>query len=465
MKLKFLGANRQVTGSCYVLTVGEQRVMIDCGMFQERRHLGRNWTRCPQDPAGIESMLLTHAHLDHCGLIPKLCKDGFGGDVYATEPTVELAQLIMNDSGKIQVEDAKYKKKRHKREGRTSPHGYEPLYTIEDAHAVETRFRPVNYGQPTDIGKHLRVTWHEAGHILGSACLEVNARENGVEKTIVFSGDLGQWDSPIVGDPTLLDQADYVVMESTYGDRSHKDHEPVRDQLARVINETVERGGNVVIPTFAVERAQDLMLHLAELVYEKRVPRLPVFLDSPMAVNATEVFRRHGDYMDADMQEIIESGRLRDAWDWIHLTRTVEASKAINAIRGSAIIMAGSGMCTGGRIKHHLVANISRPESTLVFVGYQAQGTLGRLLLERRDKVRIFGIPRLVAAGVEQIDGLSAHGDREDLLRWAGAFGTLQRMFLTHGDDEASEHLAGRLREQYGYDVVVPDYLDEVHLA
>ncbi len=464
MQLQFLGANQQVTGSSYLLEVAGKRIMIDHGMFQERRYQERNWEPCPVSPKSVDVLLLTHAHLDHCGLIPKLVRDGFNGRIVTTEPSVELAQLVMNDSARIQEEDIKYKQKRHRKEGRKSRYPYEPLYTIEDAQRVEKRFNPTGFDTPVSLSGDLSVTYRRAGHILGAATLEIEAKHNGSTKRIVFSGDVGQDDMPIVPDPQPVDAADYVVMESTYGDRDHKDAGNVQDKLADVINDTVKRGGNIVIPTFAIERAQELILHLTELKLAGRIPLLPTFLDSPMAANATEIFLRHPDYMDAEMRGQLSRGRFSNAWHNVHLVRTVDGSKSINTIRGSAIIMAGSGMCTGGRIKHHLVANIGRKESTILFVGYQSVGTLGRRIRDGELKVRIFGVPRDVLAKIESIDGFSAHGDREDLLRWIGTVNQPRRVFLTHGDKQAADNLADEITQQHGYDTHVPAYLERVTL-
>ena len=464
MQLQFLGANQQVTGSSYLLEAAGKRIMIDHGLFQERKYQARNWEPTPVSPKSVDVLLLTHAHLDHCGLIPKLVRDGFKGRIITTEPSVELAQLVMNDSARIQEEDVKYKQKRHRKQGKKSPYPYEPLYKVEDAERVEKRFEPTTFDTPVSIAEGLTVTYRRAGHILGAATLEIEVTENGSTKRIVFSGDVGQDNMPIVPDPDPADAADYVVMESTYGDRDHRDSGNVQDKLADIINDAVERGGNIVIPTFAIERAQELILHLTELKIAGRIPLLPTFLDSPMAANATEIFLRHPDFMDAEMREQLSIGRFSNAWHNVHLVRTVDGSKSINTIKGSAVIMAGSGMCTGGRIKHHLVSNIGRKQSTILFVGYQSVGTLGRRLRDGEKKVRIFGVPRDVLAKIESIDGFSAHGDREDLLNWIGHVRSPRRVFLTHGDKEAASNLAEEIRAKHGYDAHVPRYLEQVTL-
>jgi metallo-beta-lactamase family protein len=462
LKIQFLGATQQVTGSRYFLEAGDLRMLIDCGMFQERPYLGRNWETSPIDPASLDYVILTHAHLDHCGLIPKLVREGFEGPILATPSTGELAQVVLKDSGKIQEEDARYKRKRHEREGRRGPYPEEPLYTVDDAEKTFPQFRRISYNNPVDLSGKVKVTCHDAGHILGSSIVEIVFRENGKEKTILFSGDIGQWDKPIINDPTLFDRADYVVMESTYGDRDHENHQNIPDRLAEIINDTVHRGGNLVIPTFAIERAQELMYYLGQLVREKRIPRLMIFLDSPMAVNVTDIFKRYRQLMDEEALALIEQGETLFGFPGMQLVRSIGQSKAINHIKGSCIIMAGSGMCTGGRIKHHLVHNISDTDSTILFVGYQARHTLGREILEGRRNVRIHGQARAIRARIEQIHGFSAHADRSTLLKWISHLKSPpEQIFLTHGETESAESLAGEIRRQTGWPVMIPEYRQE----
>ncbi len=465
MKLRFLGAARQVTGSCYLLEAAGLRLLIDCGMYQERAFLERNWESLPVAPDSVDFLLLTHAHLDHCGLIPKLVGDGFSGPILTTPASTELAEIILTDAGHIQEEDAAYKRKRHAREGRTGPHPAVPLYTGQDVKAALPLFRPARYGQPCELNEHLTVTFHDGGHILGSSMIELAVRGDGQTRTIVFSGDVGQWDKPLVRDPSVFSRADYVVVESTYGARDHDPAADLADQLAEVVNTTVDAGGNIVIPTFAVERAQELVYFIGELLREDRIPNLMIFLDSPMAVNVTEVFRRHRECMDQEALAILESGEHLFRYPGLKLVRKTSESKAINRIRGSCIIMAGSGMCTAGRVKHHLVRNIGRPESTIVFVGYQAGGTLGREIVDGRSAVRIHGVQRQVKARIAQIHGFSAHADRAGLLRWLGHLEAApRRVFITHGEEDAATHLAGEIRSKWGWAVEVPHYQDEHQL-
>jgi metallo-beta-lactamase family protein len=466
MKLHFLGANRQVTGSRYCLETAGTHVMIDCGLFQEREFVHRNWDACPIPPAHIKALLLTHAHVDHVALLPKLVREGFKGPVYCTRPTVDLAEMMLRDSAKIQQEDAEYKRRRHQKEGRKGRYPEIPLYTLDDAERALPRLRGVPYGKPHKVTDNLSVTFHDAGHILGSAMLEMVVQENGQARRIVFSGDIGQWHKPIIRDPTLLQAADYVVMESTYGDREHGDHDGVDVQLADVINATLARGGKVIIPTFAVERAQELVYHLGVLVRDRRLQPLPVFLDSPMAVDASEVFRKFPDCFDQETWQRMAAGESPLHFPGLRLARSVEESKAVNAHRGPAVIMAPSGMCNAGRIKHHLRQHIERPENTILFVGFQSQGTLGRQILDGNPEVRIHGRNYRVRAKIAQIFGFSAHADRSGLLRWVGSFQPRpKKVFLCHGEESVSLAFAETLREQLGCETAVPQYQEVVEVG
>lgn len=466
MKLHFLGANRQVTGSRYLLEAAGKRIMIDCGMFQERKFQSRNYEPPPVDLDTVDYLLLTHAHLDHCGLIPKMVKQGFDNPIITVDPSADLAEIIMLDSAKIQVEDAKYKLKRHKKTGKKAKHGYEPLYTVEDAQKAVTLIEPVAFHEPVPLGDNITATFHESGHILGSAFIEVTVKENGTTRTLVMSGDIGQWDKPLINDPELFNRADYIVMESTYGDRLHKDSGPIEDQLADIINDTVQRGGNVIIPTFAVERAQELVYFIGQLADADRIPDIGVYLDSPMAAKVTKVFHRWCQYLEDEAR--CESGRgshvLR--FDGFKLVSATEDSIALNTLKGPNVIMSSSGMCTGGRIKHHLKNNITRHDSTIVFVGYQAEGTLGRILSNGAKEVRIHGQNWPVNAKIAHLHGLSAHGDRDDLLHWLSACNTPpKQLFLTHGEPRGAEALSDVIQSKLGWNVSVPEYLDVVELV
>jgi metallo-beta-lactamase family protein len=459
MKLHFYGGTRQVTGSSYMLEAGGLRMLVDCGMYQEREFLSRNWGDFPFAPDSLDYVLLTHAHLDHSGLIPKLVRDGFAGRILTTSASRDLTEIVLYDAAEIQEEDAAFKRRRHERERRKGPYPVVPLYTSQDVRSMMPLFQRSEYGQPTRLNDRVTVTYHDAGHILGSAMVAITVTANGVSRSVVFSGDIGQWQRPILRDPTVFEQADYVVMESTYGNRDHEDLGAVQDQLAEIINTTVAEGGNVVIPTFAIERAQELMYHIGALVREDRIPHLLAFLDSPMALSVTEVFERYHAYMDEEALRRSELHGQLFRFPGLQMVRSPGESKAINRIRGSCIIMAGSGMCTAGRIKHHLVNNLPRRESSIVFAGYQAPGTLGRRIVSGEPVVRVLGAEYPVQAGVRQIHGLSAHADRHGLVRWLSHFREpARRVFVTHGEEEAANELAGRIRSKKGWRVDVPRY-------
>lgn len=465
IKLRFLGAAQNVTGSRHMLEVNGTRLLIDCGLYQERQFKGRNWEPFDFPASSIDAVLLTHAHLDHCGLLPKLVKEGFAGPVYCTAATAEIARIIMLDSARLQEEDAEFKRKRHEREGRKGPYPVVPLYTTADAEATEPLFRKVRYKTPVQIADGITATFCEAGHVLGSAIIHVCIEKNGESRSVLFSGDVGRPDRPIVRDPAEVDEADYILVESTYGDRVHRRHGDIKAEIAEIINATKAAGGNIVVPSFALERSQDVLYYINELLAEDAIPHLMVFLDSPMAGAITKVFKRHRELFDEEMTEFVDNGRSPFSFQGLHITQTAAESKAINHIRGTAIVIAGSGMCTGGRIKHHLVNNIERPESTIMFVGYQAIGTLGRRIVDGEQEVRILGETRPVKAKVVQIHGMSAHADKDELLRWLSALKNHPRkIFVVHGEAESAKSFGRYLQEKTGWEVMVPEYKDEVVL-
>ena len=461
-RLTFLGAARSVTGSRFQLSTDSSTLLVDCGLNQERSMQERNWDRFPVPPDRIDEVLLTHAHLDHCGLLPRLVKEGFRGTIYATGPTAEIARIVMLDSARLQLEDVEQKRRRHERENRAGPHELVPLYDEKDAERAAGLFREVRFGETVSLKGGLEAEYFEAGHILGSASIRVRTGRSAAGKgaagtTVLFSGDIGRWNRPIINDPKPCDQADYVLMESTYGDRLHGDDTHIAEQLASVVTRTVARGGNIVIPSFAIERSQEVLYYLNALLRENRIPHLLVFLDSPMATRVNDVFAHWPTYFDADMARLIAEQRSPFDLPGLVLARSSGDSKAINRITGSSIIIAGAGMCTGGRIKHHLVRNIGRPGSTILFVGYQAEGTLGRQILEGAKQVRILGETLTVKASVEKIEGFSGHADRGELLRWAGALATPPRQaFVIHGEPETAEKFRATLEEKLGWKASVP---------
>jgi metallo-beta-lactamase family protein len=465
IKLKFLGAAGSVTGSRYLVEADNTRVLVDCGMYQERQFKNRDWEPFPFNPRSINAVFLTHAHLDHSGLLPKLIRDGFRYSVYGTQATKEIAEIILRDSAELLMEDADFKKRRHRKEGREGPYEEKPLYTTDDVESCCKHFVSKDYKQPISVGKNIQATFFDAGHTLGSAMLCLRIKDSGKERTIVFSGDMGRKDKPMLMDPTAFKESDYVVIESTYGDRILEPPENMLDKLAENVNWTVKAGGNIIIPAFALERSQEVMYYLNQLLLNNAIPHLMVFLDSPMAVSITDVFRRHSELMDKEMLALMSKGHSPFDFSGLNLVRTIDQSKAINHISGTIIIIAGSGMCTGGRIKHHLVTNISRPDSTILFVGYQASGTLGRDIVDGAQQVRILGQYYPVRAKVVYLQGFSGHADQQQLLEWLLGFKkSPQKVFVTHGEPTVSEVFANLVKEKTGWNIMVPEYGEEVSL-
>jgi len=392
-------------------------------------------------------------------------KEGFQGRIIATPATAEIANIIMLDSAHIQEEDVKHKKMRHERSGKISPFPYEPLYRKEDAEKTYTLFEKADYATPVLVGKGITAEFYEAGHVFGSAMIKLTVEQGGETRTILFSGDVGRWDLPIIEDPTQFEQADYVLIESTYGDRVHEEVASIPGELERIINETHQAGGNIIIPSFALERTQELLYHLNNLLHEDRIPHLLAFVDSPMAISITEVFRKHPELFDEETAALLRSGGHPCDFPGLTMSRTVEQSKAINHISGTTIIIAGSGMCTGGRVKHHLRNNIIRPESTVLFVGYQAMGTLGRIILDGAEKVRLFGEMYPVRARIEKISGFSAHADRDELYRWISSLKSPpRRVFVTHGEKKAAAAFRDFLEQKTGWNCTVAEYEQEALL-
>jgi metallo-beta-lactamase family protein len=465
IKLGFMGAARNVTGSRYLVEANGRKILVDCGLYQERKFQYRNWEPFFIPPRDIEAVLLTHAHLDHCGLLPKLVKDGFRGRVFCTPATADITQIILLDSARLQEEDAAYKKKRHLKEGRQGPHPEVPLYTVEDAEAVTPLFNPVDYGEPVALGGGVEATFHDAGHVLGSSMIKLVISQGEEKRSIIFSGDIGRWNRPMLHDPSVFRKTDYIVMESTYGDREHQGTHDIGRDLEEIIKAAYAAGGNIIVPAFALQRAQEVLYYLNALLMDGRIPELPVYLDSPMAIKITEVFKRHSELFDREMTDLLRRHLSPFDFPGLRMVETVAESKSLNAIKGTAMIIAGSGMCTGGRVKHHLVNNISRPECTIMFTGYQAEGTLGRRIVEGAKSVRIHGLPRAVRARITQVQGFSAHADRDELLRWLSKLTVNpRRIFVTHGERQAAEYFSRFLHEKTGCETAVPAYRSRVKL-
>ena len=439
MKISFHGAARGVTGSCHLLECAGKRILVDCGFYQGGREIEEdNAGDLGFDAAAVDYLLLTHAHLDHCGRIPLLVSRGFTGEIITTSASRELARLIMLDSAGLQEEEARYLNRRARRRGKSADI-IVPLYTTLDAlNALEYFGRTARYDEPLQLSPDIQATFIEAGHILGSACLALQVKEGPELRRILFSGDMGLGGRPILRDPAVPPRADIVVMETTYGDRQHKQLEPSVEELHRAIDETLARGGNVIIPTFALERAQEILYYLHDGKEQGALPGfLQVFLDSPMAISATQIFRRHPECYDEEMAGLFSAGRDPFQFPGLHFTRETAESMAINQISSGAVIMAGSGMCTGGRVRHHLKRHLGREQSSIVFVGYAARGTLARRIVDGAKSVSIFGEDYPVRAQIHTIGGFSAHAGQTELLEWHRHTGQPGITFLVHGEKDS----------------------------
>jgi metallo-beta-lactamase family protein len=454
MELQVCGAAREVTGSCYLITVGQLRFLVDCGLHQGgREQEAANYRSFPFDPAGIDFLLLTHAHIDHSGRIPKLVKEGFRGPVYATPATTDLADIMLRDSAHIQEMEAEWTARKARRAGR---HGQGPLYTEADARNAQRLFRPFEYDGMVDPGPGVRVRFRDAGHILGSALLEIWLSEDDAAQAVklVFSGDVGQPDQPIIRDPSFVTDTDYLVMECTYGDRLHEGGSDQERQLAAILKEAHETGGNVIIPSFAVGRTQELIYFLRQ-ISESQGLDMPIYVDSPLASEATEVFRRHRETFDKEANQVLAGGGALFNFPQLHYTQSADESRELNNKSG-IIIISSSGMAEAGRIKHHLKHNLWRPEAHVVIVGFQAQGTLGRRIEDGEKLVRIFGDEIAVKAHIHRIEGLSAHADRDQLLAWASHFKPPRLTLLTHGEPDAAQSFKRLLEDTLHFKATIP---------
>lgn len=456
MRLSFFGAADTVTGSCHLLETKHHRILFDCGFFQGQGLSERNAEPFPFDPGEIDFLLLSHAHLDHCGRIPLLVKQGFQGRIVTTMATYDLARLVMLDAAAIQAEDARRAARKRNRSGGPPP---QPLFETEDVlDALEFFDTFVEYERTETLDEGLRVTFRDAGHILGSAFIELEVQEErgGPVRRITFSGDLGNLDKPLIRDPQTPSRADVVIMESTYGDRNHRPFDDSVEELREAIRTTLERGGNVLIPTFALERAQELLYVLYHFYRAGDLPRCRIFLDSPMAIDATRVFTKHGDCFDEEALALAAEGGNPFHFPALEYTRHPDDSRSINTYSSGAIILAGSGMCTGGRILHHLRHNLWRPECSVIFVGYSAEGTLGRRILDKEPVVEIHGEQVANNAQIWTINGFSGHGGQQTLLDWLDGTGEPEVVFLVHGEDRAEEALAHHIDETMGLNVQRP---------
>ncbi|MCK5126329.1 MAG: MBL fold metallo-hydrolase [candidate division Zixibacteria bacterium] len=452
-KISFHGAAGTVTGSRHLLEINGHRLLIDCGMFQGRKkNRLKNWEVFPVTPSSIDRVLLTHAHIDHAGYLPRLVKNGFNGKVHCTHPTQELCDILLRDSAYLQEEDARWANKK----GYSKHKPARPLYVVDDAKAAMKLFEPVHYGDELFLDDDTRVIFHDAGHLLGSSFIGIQSKKNGVNKKILFSGDIGRSGRPLLQDPVQVYNVDYLVLESTYGNRLHGQESPI-EELVRVIIESKERGGVLVIPAFSVGRTQAILYVLRELEEQKKIPSMPVYVDSPMAINAVEVFENHIGALDLDSKLAALAGKKIIRPSQLKLTRTRQESKSINQIEKNAIIISASGMAVGGRILHHLVHRLSDPRNTILIIGYQAMGTRGRRILEGEKKIKIHGRMFDVNAKVESITGFSGHADYNEILAWMMGFNKPpKKVFLVHGEPDAQEYMANEIKKTFNWETVIP---------
>lgn len=464
MKIKFLGAAKTVTGSFYLIETEKVRFGIDCGLFQGTKELKeKNYSDFAIEPSSIEFLILTHAHIDHSGLIPKLCRKGFKGPIYCSPATAELCEVMLPDAGHIQESEVEMKNRKLSRAGKNL---LEPIYTAEQAEECLPQLHTLNYDEVVRLAEGVEIRLRDAGHILGSSFVEVWVEENQHKEKIVFSGDIGQGNQPIVKDPTIIESADYLLMESTYGDRYHKGTANRAEQLKKIIDDTMQRGGNLIIPSFAVERTQDLLYDLSNLEAQGLLyPGIEIYIDSPLAIAATEIFQKSIENYDDEMMKIVNSGRHPLKLPNLKYSRTREDSVELNKIQTNAIIISASGMCDAGRIKYHLKYNLWRPESTILFVGYQAVGTLGRRILDGEKLVTIHGDQLVVKADIQSIEAYSAHADQIGLMSWLKNFKQKPKtVFLVHGEEKVQPVLADRIQKELNIPVVIPNWLDEMEL-
>lgn len=466
MKLRFLGAAKTVTGSFFLVETSSVRFAVDCGLFQGPRTLqDRNYREFAVDPKTIDFVIVTHAHIDHIGLIPKLCKKGFSGLIYCSHATEQLAEVLLPDSGHIQESEVERKNRKLHRAGKPP---IEPIYTAEDATECLSQFRSINMDEIITLAPGIEVRLRDAGHILGACVVELWIEENNKRLKIVFSGDLGNYDAPIIKNPAIIENADYVVLESTYGNRYHPGAESRKEELKEVIDRTMTRGGNLIIPAFAVERTQDLLYDLFQLSNEGKLdPNIEVYIDSPLAIAATRIFEQHIEFYDDTTRQFVEDESQQHPLRFVNLkySHTQQDSMALNRKQGNTIIISASGMCEAGRIKHHLKNNLWKPENTILFVGYQAEGTLGRRILSGEKVVNIHGEKVAVKAEIDDLEAYSAHADRAGLIQWISHFVVPPKgIFLVHGEEESQTSLADYFRKEMGIPVYIPEWLDEFDL-
>ena len=463
MRVEFLGGVRTVTGSATLLEKGSLKWLVDCGMFQGGKELEeRNWNLQPYQAEKLSFILLTHAHIDHSGLIPKLVKERFRGKVICTKATLDLCEVMLQDSGHIQEMEAEWQNRKSKRAGRAGKDEAIPLYTMKDAEKSLQYFETVKYDEMLDLADGVKVRFQDAGHILGSAIVEVWIEEEGEKKKIIFSGDLGNFDQPLIRDPSVVEEGDVLWLESTYGDRLHKSRDETVEELLKIVQEAIAHRAKVVIPAFAVERTQDIIYTLGQFIRKGSIPSVPVYIDSPLAISATQIFKRNSDCFDRETQGLLSGGENPLEIPGIIYTRTTEESKMINEDPGPGIIVSASGMCDSGRIQHHLKHHLWREESHIVIIGYQAEGTIGRRIVDGAKTVKLFGEEIAVKAHIHTLGGFSAHADQRGLLDWLSHIRNPQlEVFVNHGEEKTSMKLGQLIGEQLHLKTTVPQWREK----
>ncbi|MBN1665319.1 MAG: MBL fold metallo-hydrolase [Deltaproteobacteria bacterium] len=464
MKIKFMGAARTVTGSCYILETDSHRFAVDCGMHQGNADIEkRNWDIDIYNPEKIEFIIITHAHIDHSGLLPRMVQYGFDGKIYMTPPTADLLRIMLLDSAYIQEMEAQWRSKKRLRHGEKN---MKPLYTQKDAEATFDKFTAVDYDKTFEPCPGLKITFRDAGHILGASFIELLVEEGPTQTKIVFSGDIGRPAQLMIKDPSIVREADYLFLESTYGNRNHKNEQDSLSELAEAISYSYKNGEKVIIPAFAVERTQEMIYSLYLLAKDGRLPKdMPIYIDSPLAMKATQIFRKYTAYFDEDTKELLNAGENPLNFAQVRFTKSTQESMALNEMSGSAIIISASGMAHAGRIKHHLRHNLWREGSSIVFVGFQAQGTTGRKIIDGAQRIRLFNEDIAVKAKIYTINGFSAHAGQGQIMDWLSHFVTKDmKIFLVHGEYSAQQALAQVIREKHNYEVIIPEYLEEASL-
>ncbi len=457
MKIEFVGGARTVTGSSFIIKDHDFTIMVDCGMFQGKRDLkDRNHLSLIYAPGKIDSLILTHAHIDHSGLIPKLVKEGFYGNIYATKATCDLCSIMLPDSAHIQEMDVEWQNRRNKRLGRDL---VKPIYTVDDAEAAVKNFVPVSYGKKIQIHPRIHIQFRDAGHILGSSFVEMWIDEADKQTKIVFSGDLGTPNQALIRNPEIIEDADILLIESTYGNRLHKNKEDTYEEFKNVLIESHDQQGNIIIPSFAVERTQEIIYNLREMFKDPNFPKIPVYIDSPLAIGATEIFKSNADCFNKETLELFRKGENPLEFPTLTYVKTNDESKKLNDEAKGSIIISASGMCTAGRIKYHLMNNLYMPHSSVIFVGYQAEGTLGRRIVDGAKQVKIFGEDVSVQARIVTLGGFSAHADKNGLLDWLSNIKNPKlKVFVVHGEEEAANSLADAIKTKFGFITYVPGW-------